>query len=120
MEIWIEYFKRHGIPIVRPYEPFQNNFTPHIYVREAPLLEHRVWSQFIVNNRELITNNNPSLESLIQEWHLLHARTPPVREQLSILFSSVPGLERMWNSYSLNTNRVPVIRNAIYRDSRYP
>jgi hypothetical protein len=113
MEIWIEYFKRHGFPIVRPFEPFNNNLeTPHIFIRETPPIEHTLWSQFVVSNRQLITTYNPNIESLIRTWYngnLIPHNTPTMREQISLLFTNVPGLERMWNNYT-NTNRVPVVR----------
>lgn len=110
MEIWIEYFKRHGFPIVRPFEPFEDIATPHIYIRETPPIEHSLWSQFVVSNRQLITTYNPDLESLIRSWHneaIVPRNAPTLREQISLLFTNVPGLEGMWNNYA---NRVPVVR----------
>ena len=41
MEIWVEYLKRHGLPIVRPYPQHIEEFGITAVVRENPPYQQR-------------------------------------------------------------------------------
>ncbi len=114
MELWEEYLQRHGMPIIRPQEPFLQEST--FYIPATPPLEHRAWAFFLMNNSYLIANHSYELEDQINDWcdSLLIIREntmPNINEQRNIIFGHLPSLENLWNSWSHNLERFTSLRS---------
>jgi len=102
MEIWVEYLFRHGLPIVRPFAPFEEKQNPFdMYVPSSPPMEQQIWAFFLYYNRQIISNYSQELETAIREWNeatLLFPQEnlPTFNEQQSILFEHLPLLQELW------------------------
>lgn len=90
-EIWMEYLRRHKLPIVKPYSGFIK--IPDMFVREYPPYEHRVWMYFLYHHRQHIRNCSYKLDDESREWN--YGR-PPFGEQRKIIFGHVPYMELLW------------------------
>lgn len=109
MELWLEYLQRHGMPIIRPQEPFLEEATFSFYIPASPPVEHRVWAFFLMNNSHIIANYSYELEDQINQWcdELLvvtRHSMPTLNEQRRIVFSHIPYLERLWDSWQNHTH----------------
>jgi hypothetical protein len=130
MELWIEYLQRHGLPIIRPQEPFLETFS--VYVPPRPPVEHRVWAFFLMNNSYLIADQSYDLEDRINQWCdellvITQTTMPTLTEQRDIVFGQCPSLERLWNSWqrqshlftsSLTARNVPTARRLSFVPER--
>ncbi len=111
MELWVEYFLRHKMPLVCPFDPFLEMNELQIVVRANPPEEHRLWSQFIESNTDIVQTVECGDLLVIWGEEIAQCRLgwlPTLTEQQTLLFSQVPELESAWDVF----NRRPIRRSS--------
>lgn len=103
MELWEEYFLRHNMPLVCPFEPFLEHGEIQIYIRPNPPEEHRLWAQFVLEHTDVV--REVECGEMVVVWGVEIARSqlgllPTLTEQQAILFSQLPRMEMAWNVFT--------------------
>lgn len=110
-ELWEEYLIRHGLPVVKPFEPFVEEISFQTYIPENPPIEHRMWIFFLMSNSQLISNYQ--LENLYNFYISQEDIIPSISEQQSVLFRKIPYLEVLWNNWQSGLSRYNLIFHRV-------
>lgn len=99
MEIYEEYYLRHKMVVVCPYEKFINDFDTEIIIsRPNPQLEIAKWKRFLQSQTELLIQTETGRQLLIQNNYMFRAFMS-VQEQQDLFFRTFPNYQHSWNDY---------------------
>ena len=102
MFLWQEYFLRHNMPLITPFEPFIEYSGFNFIINPSPPREHRRWIEFVAQNQESLISTECGQQLISWGVEIAEGRLnllPSLNEQQTFIFRHIPRLEQFWSSF---------------------